>query len=81
MASITEVKQVVANRDGTFEEDDICYRATAPHGFCWEPGLHELVANFGRMDMTKAQARQDLIERVKMFSPLPCIDPDCDWCK
>lgn len=39
-----------------------CYEAIAPVGYCFEPGLHLLVASFD--GQTQADARVDLMDRI-----------------
>ena len=76
-----ELKQKIEASGASFAEDRTCFRAAAPAGFCWEPGLHELVAPFGRRGMTKAEARDDLHRRVGLYGqPEKCDTVDCEWC-
>lgn len=56
-----------------------CYRATAPAGMRWEPGLHELLACYEERCWA-AEARKALADDLRGRSPEPCDDPDCDWC-
>jgi hypothetical protein len=65
------------------EDDPVtgCYRATAPPGMRFEPGLHELVAWYVEPEW-KPEARADLAERLEdsAYRVEDCDDPDCDWC-
>lgn len=82
MASIVRLKEKIESLGASFVVDEACYRASAPSGFCWEHGLHELVANHGRMDMTKPEAREELFQRVEVYGQIEkCTAPNCEWCK
>jgi len=70
--------------------DDCDLRVTAPDGFCFEPGLHELVECILELHPScypatwRKRALQEAIDR--MYNRLeeetlePCTDPNCDWC-
>lgn len=64
------------------DQDCQCYRATAPDGKCFDPGLHELIAVFGGGVIgnggTKAEAREDMLERLRGYDSLSeCRDVEC----
>lgn len=63
------------------EYDYDCIRATAPHGKCFEQGLHELVSVFGGSNMTETEALSDMAERLAFYQLEDCKQVDCDWCK
>lgn len=55
-----------------------CYRATAPDGKRFAPGLHELVAVFGSgyigNNLSKADARSDLAYRLRGYAVLEDVN-------
>jgi hypothetical protein len=86
MASYHELRRAVVSKGGTLEVDNYlqCYRAIAPPGKVWEPCLHEYIAVFGGGILgnngTKAEAREDMYDRVTSATPEDCDDPECDMC-
>lgn len=78
--TLRELRRVAA--PATVEDDRPagCYRATAPNGYRWEPGLHELVAWY-EVPFFAAEAREALAEDLRGRTPEICDDPDCDWCE
>lgn len=73
----------------TLELDEMsqCYRATCPEGYCFEEGLHEVIAVFGDgiigNGWSKAEARADLLDRLREDVPTIeiCRTVPCDWCE
>ena len=65
----------------TYDPDCQCYRATAPDGMRFDPGLHELIAVFGGgiigNGQTHAEARTDLGERLASYAALEPCDAAC----
>ena len=88
MTTLKQLRDAAKRVDCLIEadEDCQCYRATAPPGRRWEPGLHELVAVFGGgilgNDGTRAGARADLLRRIEEYGYTEtCDDAVCDWCR
>lgn len=66
------------------------YVASAPPGWCWDGDLHALVAPYAPLfgvvprgregRIWRAEARADLLQRVRNSTLTPCEDPGCDLC-
>ena len=86
MTTLIELRKLAAKK-GIGVEYDLdcqCYRATAPPGQCFEPGLHEHIAVFGSgfigNGLTHAEARDNLRLDIEETTLEPCTNAQCDWC-
>lgn len=69
-----------------YDSETVCYRATAPNGFCFEESLHELVEPCCPMGSRpsvrdKQESRAAIVKRVAEYGELEkCTVDNCDWC-
>lgn len=84
--TLADLRRLAARVDpGVVVENDReggAYRATAPLGKRFEPGLHELVSWYEGESTWMPSAREDLGARLAdpTTSVEACDDPECDWC-